>query len=432
MADQLTYINVRALWTRLPLIVLAGAALYGAWYGLRWCVGNTMAEWAQDFETAESAARLAPSDPQSHLKVARLRRISFDPEELPVALSYYERAAALAPNDWLIWTEYGRSLGAAGDTEGGVRALRRATELAPHYAQPRWHLGNALLRAGRFDEAFAELRLAGEADPTLLAQVFNLAWQVYDQDMTRVIETIGSSPNARAQLTVVLVGRKRLDDAYSVWSTLTPEEKAVHAGAGEALIRALYEQGQHPRALRALGEQGVSGVAPEKIANGSFETDIAPPGTRFFEWQVVGVPPGAAVAIDSRAAHGGQRALRVSFAASSQIDFKSVSQLIVVQPSTRYRLTFFVRSEELKSAATLYTEVLDGSGTTVLGASPLLPTGTHEWRPVTIEFTTGPQTQSVLVRLSRAGCADGVCPIFGKIWYDDFDLQRATGSGRER
>ncbi|MCA1634059.1 MAG: hypothetical protein LC802_10170 [Acidobacteria bacterium] len=86
MADQVTYFNVRAVWLRLPLVVLAAAALCGAWYGVRWCVGSTMAEWAQDLETAESATRLAPADPQSHLRVARLRRVSFEPAELPEAL----------------------------------------------------------------------------------------------------------------------------------------------------------------------------------------------------------------------------------------------------------------------------------------------------------------------------------------------------------
>ena len=418
---------------RLPLVVLALAALYGAWCGLRWCVGATMAEWAQDLETAESATRLAPSDPQSHLKVARIHRVSFEPEELPEALRRYEQAAALAPNDYLIWTEMGRALGASGDTEGGIRALRRAVELAPHYSQPRWHLGNALLRAGRTDEAFAELRLAAEADKNLLGQVFNLAWQVYDQNMPRVIEAVSGSPSARAQLTVVLVGRRRLDDALTVWSSLSPEDRQANAQAGEILIRALYEQGQHRNALRTLGEQGVRGLAAEKIANGGFESDIGPPGKHLFQWQVANLPAGAQVAIDSRSAHGGQRSLRASFNAAAQIDFKSVSQLVVVEPATRYRLTFFFRTEELKSAATVHAEVLDATGDgALLGATPSVPAGTQDWQPATIEFTTGPRTQSVVVRLNRAGCADGVCPIYGKIWYDDFDLQRAAQRGPAR
>ncbi|HZB46047.1 MAG TPA: hypothetical protein VE360_12415, partial [Pyrinomonadaceae bacterium] len=149
MPDQISFINVRPVLLRVPLIVVAGAALFAAWCGVRWLVGNTMAESARDFETGESAVRLAPDDPYARLQLARLRRVSLLPEELPEALRQYERAAALAPNDYLIWTELGRARASAGDAEGGIRALRRATELAPSYAQPRWHLGNVLLRAGR-------------------------------------------------------------------------------------------------------------------------------------------------------------------------------------------------------------------------------------------------------------------------------------------
>src|SRR5688572_17496743 len=188
MQEQVSLINVRPVWARLPLALLALAALYAAWYGVRWGVGNTMAEtapasFASDptaaFESAEAAARLAPRDPLPHLMLARLHQISFDPAGVPVALREYERAAALAPNDHLVWTEVGRARAALGDPEGGVAALRRAVALAPNYAQPRWHLGNALMRAGRMEEAFAELRRAADADPTLRPQVFNLAWQVY-------------------------------------------------------------------------------------------------------------------------------------------------------------------------------------------------------------------------------------------------------------
>src|SRR5215207_3301112 len=170
MQEQIALINVRPVVAR---VLLALLALYCAWFGVRWGIGNTMAEtapaaYSKDpaaaFESAEAAARLAPRDPFTHLMLARLNQISFEPEGVPRALKAYERAAALAPNDFLIWMEAGRARAALGDSEGGVAALRRAAELAPNYTQPRWHLGNALLRAGRTDEAFAELRRAADLD----------------------------------------------------------------------------------------------------------------------------------------------------------------------------------------------------------------------------------------------------------------------------
>src|SRR5919198_335639 len=226
MAEQIALISVRPLWAGAPLLLLAAAALAASWYALRWGVGDTMAEYAPvsyqadptaAFETAEAAARLDPEDPLAHLTLARLYRVSFDPEDLPRSLAEYDRAAALAPN----------------------------------YAEPRWHLGNALLRAGRADEAFAELRRASDADPERYRpQAFNLAWQVYGPDMARVVEAVGRTPDARAQLVGVLVGRGRLDDAGLVWSSLGAQERREQGGAGAPLARALYDRGQYHRALQ--------------------------------------------------------------------------------------------------------------------------------------------------------------------------------------
>ncbi len=357
MQEQIALINVRPVWARLPLAVLALAALYGAWYGVRWGMGNTMAEtapssYANDptasFESAEAAVRLAPRDPLAHLMLARLNQISFDPAGVPRALEEYAAAAALAPNDYLVWTEVGRARSALGDAEGGVAALRRAVELAPNYAQPRWHLGNALLRRGEIEEGFAELRRASEADSSLRPQVFNLAWQVYGPDMTRVIDSVGKTALARAQLVGVLAGRGRFDDAQAVWASLSPEERRTHATAGDALARALYGRGQQRRALRLLSESGVEGIAEGKVSNGGFESDIGQPGLSLFQWDVTQAP-GAQIAVDARAGREGRRALRVVFNASGQVDFRNVSQVVAIEPAARYRLTFWVKTEGLKS-----------------------------------------------------------------------------------
>jgi tetratricopeptide (TPR) repeat protein len=443
MSEQIALINVRPVWARVPLALLAVAALAASWYGVRWGVGNTMAEtapatYANDpaaaFEAAESAARLAPRDPLTHLMLARLNQISFEPQSVPRALQEYGLAASLAPNDYLIWTEVGRARGALGDSVGGAAALRRAVALAPNYAQPHWHLGNILLRAGDFDGAFAELRRAADADPSLRPQVFNLAWQLYGPDMTRVIDTVGKTTAARAQLIGVLAGRGRFDDALAVWSSLGDEGRLAQAEAGVGLARALYGRGQYRRALQVFKESGgsPSDLGAERISNGSFESDIGQAGRQLFQWDVTQTA-GSQVAVDARASHSGRRSLRVVFNASGQVEFRNVSQTVVVDPSTRYRLTFFLKTEELKSTATLVAMVADAvAPDAALASSSPAASGTSNWQQASFEFTTGPKTEAVLVRLVRAGCAEGACPIYGKIWYDDFNLERAGGRTNAR
>lgn len=426
MLNRVVFINVGA-WRRVFLLVPVLLALVGAWYGVRWMAGSTLAERAPDIGTAEAAARLAPHDPQAHLRVARLRRASFLPEEMPKSLADYERAAARSPHDYLIWMEWGRALASTGEPDRGVGALRRAVELAPNYAEPRWHLGNALLRAGRTEDAFVEMRRAAEIDPTKRPQVFNLAWQLYDQNVARVIEVVGRTPDARAQLIGVLVGRGLLEEATALWSGLSGEERRSNSQAGDALARALLGKGQFRRALQVLKETGTTEASAGEVENGGFESDIAPPGREPFGWLVPPSPTGVQVAIDARTARAGSRSLRVAFSASGQVEFKHVAQLVVVESSARYSLSFFVRTDDLKSTATLQVEVLDAATGSVIASTPPAPVGTNDWQQFTADFTTSPSAEAVVVRLARAGCADAACPIYGKIWYDDFHLKPSGG-----
>ena len=442
MSGQVLLINVGPVWARVPLLLLAAAALWAAWQGVHWGIGGTLAEsvpasFASDpaaaSESAEAAVRLAPSDPSTHLMLARLNRVGFEPQAVPRALREYDEAAALAPNNYLIWMEVGRAHAALGDPESGVAPLRRAAELAPNYAEPRWHLGNALLRAGRPDEAFEELRRAAEGDPSRYrAQVFNMAWQVYGPDVARVTEAVGKTPAARAQLVAVLARRGLLGEASAVWEGLGGEGRRGQAEAGEALARALYGKGQYRHAVQVLAESEAGDLGPERVSNGGFETDIGRPSTQLFRWDVTPVA-GAQTAIDARAASAGRRSLRISFNASTQIDYSHVSQVVAVEPGARYRLAFSFKTEELRSAATLAVAVADaGPPEARIIASAPAPAGTNDWQQVTLDFNAGPKTEAVVVRIVRAACAEGACPIYGKIWYDDFHLERAGGRANAR
>src|SRR3712207_5494591 len=124
MPGQVVYINLRPLWARAPLLLLAAAALWAAWQCARYGIGATLSEsapvsfqtdQAEAIESAEAAVRFAPRDPQTHLMLARLNQATFDTRAVPEALRAYGEAAALAPNDYLIWMEVGRARSSLGD-----------------------------------------------------------------------------------------------------------------------------------------------------------------------------------------------------------------------------------------------------------------------------------------------------------------------------
>jgi tetratricopeptide (TPR) repeat protein len=436
MKEQITTVELRAGWARVLLLLPLVLVAVGAWYGMRWCIGNTMAEWLPDIGAAEAAARLAPDDPQSHFTIARLRERSFLPEELPEAARQYEEAARLSPNDFRFFMELGRVRGLIGDVRGGEQALRRAAELAPTYPEPRWYLGNSLLRQGRTAEAFAELRRAGDASPDKFRpQVLELAWRFYNADIPSVLAAVGNSAGARGQLMDYLINRKQLDDARRLWEGFNADERKALRATGEKLMLRFLEakrfhdmQSMHTELASIDGTPAKA--ARERLTNGGFEAAVGAAGTNPFDWQVVPLG-GVQMGLDERVRQEGARSLRLAFNSAGTLSFRNISQLVTVEPQTRYRLEYYVRTEDLKGAATLAVEIVDAAQPErVVVASPPLKLGTTaDWQESALEFTTGAGTQALTLRVVSVPCSDATCPIFGKVWYDNFNLQRPGGNG---
>jgi hypothetical protein len=434
--DQLKLIDVRAPALRMLLVVPVVLALVGSWYAGRWYIGDVVAEYAPGMESgaiemAQWTTTLAPDDPLTHWTVASLEKQVLPPEQWAEALRQYEEAVSLSPNDYRLWVDLGRAREQAGDRAGGEKALRRAVELAPVYAEPRWLLGNVLLRAGRPEEAFAELQLAADQDPRLRPQIFNMAWYVFGQDVEAISRAAGNSPATRADLVTYLMGRQLLDDALGQWNGLAASDKTAQRAVGLALMRALLDGKRFHAAFKIYSDidpKGASGIKPGQIANGGFESDIGLSEENPFDWRVRSLPQ-AQVGLDERYRRSGNRSLRILFQAPGPLIFNTIGQAVLVEPSTAYRLEFYARTTDLKSASTPLIEIQEGADRSVLASSAPLPVGTNEWQSMTLNFKTGPKTEAIFIATNRSACDTGgeaACPIFGTVWYDDFNLQRGA------
>ncbi|MCA1642320.1 MAG: carbohydrate binding domain-containing protein, partial [Acidobacteria bacterium] len=342
---------------------------------------------------------------------------------VPVALTL---AAVWAAGRWFI----GNTLANYPPNEQFARAAER---LAPSYVMPRWYLGNLLLRAGRDEEAVVELRGAAESDPTLRGPIFASVWSIFDGDVARVTAAIGGSPAVRGELVKYLITQKRTDDALKLWAALSPQDRRAQRAAGDALVEALLAAKRVNSALSIYREASPDGarVATGQITNGGFEDEAVAAGKKAFDWSVTPVPQ-AQTGIDPGARHSGARSLRVSFNAPSSIQYANVTQLVAVEPGARYRLEFFVRTDGLKSVASLVVDVVSAkTGGAAIATSAPAPAGTNDWQPIALEFTAPQDADGVVLLIRRQPCRDEACPIFGKIWYDDFSLQRA-GAEQQR
>jgi hypothetical protein len=189
------------------------------------------------------------------------------------------------------------------------------------------------------------------------------------------------------------------------------------------MLRGFAEAKKYHAAVSvARGLAANSETAPlvGQITNGGFE-DAAASGP--FAWQIGSVPQ-AQAAPDAVRKHSGNNSLRVSFRATSKLDWANISQLAAVDAGGRYRLECYVYTDALKSAGPPVLQILDAATNQVLATSQPVGQGTAKtWQPLSVAFAA--RSEGVIVRLTRESCgAETTCPIFGTVWYDDFSLQR--------
>jgi tetratricopeptide (TPR) repeat protein len=427
-------IDLRAPARRALVILPALLAILSAWFIVRWYVGDTVAEYAPEnpasaTELARLATRWAPHDAFAHWTLGALEEKEFSANNLAEAVHEYEIAVTLSPNDYRYWMELGRGLEASGNSAGGERALGHAVDLAPAYSQPRWYFGNLLLREGKVDEAFRELARAGETNPQIRQQVFNLAGQVFGGDVEAMAKAACPSAAMRIQLAIYLTGQQKFPEAMRIWSG-TQNRKNERELAGE-LKKQLINAKQFHDALVVMREfEPDAGKLPmpEQFVNGGFEAGTTLTSSDSFGWSIASGSP-AQMTIDSQA-HSGRNSLRIVFRAPTKLDMIHVSQAIVVEPDTQYHFECWARTNDLTTGSPPLISIFSATDNAPLVSSPPLPTGTNDWQRIALDFKTKPKSDGVIVKLVRESCNETkVCPIFGTVWYDDFNLQRSGPSG---
>lgn len=433
MPQELVQLNTRKVPVRLLLIVLLVAAIAWSYYVVCWYAGNTMADYFDPSENnlrvAESAVALAPQDPLTHWRLAQAMQKSLPLDQQSLAIPEYEKAVSLSPHDYRFWMALGTASEQVGDAAKAEQALRQAVTLAPAYAYPHWYLGNLLLRSGRYDEAFAELRIASEADQEFQPQQFNLIWEIYGADPEGLKRAVGDSALVRGKFALYLLGRQKFDEGLQLWESLSADEKKANRETAEALVNSLITNSRFHNALKVWNDIAPGEEFRAQIGNvfdPGFEEASSYGPEMPFGWQVTQVQQ-VQVGIDPVKSHGGGTSLRIAFHVRSNIENINVSQLVPVAPNTEYDFEFYVSTEKLETGGPTLVQIVDPATTGVLVSSPGAPGGTSDWNRVALTFKTGDKMEAVSIKIVRPSCGtkeQPICPIFGSVWYDDFTIKR--------
>lgn len=410
----------------LGLMILL-AILFG-WFMVRWQLGNMLAELTLPTEpnarqVAEAAIDLSPNDPLAKWLKTNTQEDVFTPESAERAVYNNKEVIRSSPYNFAWWVELGRAYEQAEQLENAEKAFLRAIELAPAYTYPHWQMGNFYLRTGSDEKAFAELQKAAETNAVYREQVFSIAWDFYEQDTERLEKIAGDTPDVRAGLAKFYAAKERAKESLKMWNSLSSEEKKSNQEVAKLIAQALYDKQFYGEAVEFVRDLKIEPDAgKEKIQNGGFEKRIEPLDKTYFNWKIQKTE-NIEIKIDPTQKHEGRKSLRVVFSGYDKPELYNIFQVVAVEPSVKYNLSFWLKSKDLKSSGKPILEIVDARTNKIIAVSESFPTDAEEWQQIKVNFTTPEDTDAVTIRTSRVFCGD-VCPIVGIFWYDNFELNK--------
>ena len=296
-------------------------------------------------ELATRATALNPGDAQAQFVLGALLEAG---DNRSSAISHYQAAVVLRPRDYVLRMQLARALELEGDSEAAINSARTAANLAPAYAQPHWQLGNLLVRAGRTDEGFAELRLPPH-DAALYLRSSISAWQMEKGDVESVKRAIApQTPSAYVALGEYLKKRGKVADAVAMLTVAGDNSDSVNAR--KQFVRELVNASDFKTAYQLWTiDAPPSRHASGRLIGPGFEEESELDDS--FGWQAT-ESKSIRLSLDNSQPKDGRWSLRADFDGVTNGSVV-ISQLVLVEPNASYQLRFAVRTENLVSGAGL-------------------------------------------------------------------------------
>lgn len=154
------------------------------------------------------------------------------------------------------------------------------------------------------------------------------------------------------------------------------------------------------------------------IYNGSFEFL---PMNGGFDWVIL---PSDDVDIDfdKETKMDGEYSLRLEFKGTN-IEFQHVYQFVEVSPGSNYKLTFYVKTDNLTTSNGFFVEAL-GRNLKDFYTSSKVFTGTNKWQEATLDLNIPENVKLIAIRLRRQVSPKFDNKLSGIVWVDKFKITR--------
>ncbi|HEX8814017.1 MAG TPA: hypothetical protein VF753_00805 [Terriglobales bacterium] len=363
------------------------------------------------------ATRLDPWNGKYQNTLGRYQLFAANRPEL--AVSFFRRATGLNPFSSRYWLDLASAEYLIADHTAADSALRHANSVDPKTPNTAWEAANIYLAMGEPSQALRTFRTVMEGDSALRGQALEYCWRLNPQADSLLRETV--PPNATADFLELLISKNEASGAASAWDRIVQLQQPVDRQHIFNYLQFLIARQYFAKAKSVWSQSaavaGLTHYQPSPrnmIVNGDFQFAVLNAG---FDWRYE-KKTGVRLSLDPSQIRTGIRSLQINFD-SSGLDDAGIYQLVPVDSNAQYELAANFRSEDLRGAGGPRLVVQDFvSGQTSYSSDELR--SDKAWSRTQGVFSTGPETQLVLLRVARVPANNA---IRGKLWIDGVSLK---------
>jgi hypothetical protein len=336
------------------------------------------------------------------------------------AIEPYKQAVRLNPYQSRYWFDLAAVYQFLSETPQQEDALEHAIQADPTTPSVAWEAANFYVVQGKVDKALKEFRVVLENDPYLPPAALRICWRIEPDIDALLRDVVPANARVYSAFLEELVSWKQTAAAAKVWARMAQLDQPVERRYVFDYIRYLVGLRDVDQAHLVWQQAGwlcnLSAYEPNSenlVVNGDFSLEVLNGG---FDW-LYRQTPDVSLALDPTQSHSGNRSLLLTFD-SHGIEDAGVRQLVVVRPNSSYEFSANFKSADIEGAGGPRFLIQDLYSQTIYFASDVLK-GADFWKNVRGEFTTGPDTKLIVLRIQRFPAGD---VIKGKLWIDGVRL----------
>lgn len=365
----------------------------------------------------ERALTIVPENARYYYLLGLQRYDNNDPDG---SIRYFLKSLRLNPTDSKAWLELARSFIEKGNNDKASYALMRAIRMDGKSPDVIWEAGLLSLMNGNNEDASRLLRRYLSMMPSEQDKLYSILFTI-GADSDFIIRSLLPNQYEFYKRYLYFLIRNRLTkEAIDLWPLIRDmdPERELYIRYCDFLIQSGYAE-----KATDLWEDFIKRFEIKKegtdniIWNGDFEYK---PEGGCFDWRI-GKSEGVKVFIDRDISRTGESSLTINFNGQTNPDISVASQVVSVKQGKRYRVTSYVRTENITTKNGVFMYINGHNcGLSYLRTEPLI--GTNLWKRLDIEFKVPFGCDAVQVGIRRERSEKFDNKISGDAWIDSISM----------